>query len=86
MQQKTLRKVSESGEIFKQRDTETYVRRVLCTVVGEFINIMKTTFDFNFDSYQAFKPHGYIKREAVNLKSFLLVTCKLVTRKKLVNN
>ena len=58
MQQKTLRKVSESGEIFKQRDTETYVRRVLCTVLGEFINIMKTTFDFNFDSYQAFKQHG----------------------------
>ena len=27
-------------------------------VVGDYINIMKTTFDFNFDLYQAFKTHG----------------------------
>ena len=37
---------------------------------------MKTTFELNFDFYQAFKQHGYTKiwkqREAVNLKSFSL--------------
>ena len=59
------------------------------TVVGDYINIMKTTFDFNFNSYQAFKQHGYSKtrkqREYVN-KSFSLFTCKLGIRKKVVNN
>ena len=47
---------------------------------------MKTTFELNFDFYQAFKQSGYTKiwkqREAVNLKSFTLITCKLVIRKK----
>ena len=33
------------------------------TVVGEKINIMKTTFDLNFDFYQDFKQHGYTKKE-----------------------
>ena len=28
------------------------------TVVGDFINTMKTSFDFNFDLYQAFKQDG----------------------------
>ena len=60
------------------------------TVVGDNINIMKTTFELNFDFYQAFKQHGYTKiwkqRKSVNLKSFTLITCKLVIRKKLVNN
>ena len=44
---------------------------------------MKTTFDFNFVSYQAFKQHVYtnrMQRETVNY------TCKLVIRKKLDNN
>jgi len=40
------------------------------TVVGDYIKIMKTTFNFNFDFHQGFKQHGYIKtwkhREAVN--------------------
>ena len=27
-------------------------------VVGNYINIMKTSFAFNFDLYQAFKHHG----------------------------
>ena len=62
----------------------------LNTVVGDNINIMKTTFKLNFDLYHAFKQHGYTKiwkqREAVNSKSFSLITCKLVIRKKLVNN
>jgi len=41
------------------------------TVVGDYINTMKTTSDLNFD---------------LNLNSFSLITCKLVIRKKLVNN
>ena len=28
------------------------------TVVGDYINIIKTTFDLNFYLYQAFKQHG----------------------------
>ena len=47
---------------------------VLTTVVGDNINIMKTTFDLKFNFYQAFKQQGYTKMwkqgEAVNLKSF----------------
>ena len=59
-------------------------------MVGNNINIMKTTFELNFDLYQAFKEHGYTKiwkqREAFNLKSFSLFTFKLVIQKNLVNN
>ena len=54
-------------------------------MVGDNINIMKTTFECNFELYQAFKQHGYTKiwkqKEAVNLKSFTLITCKLVILK-----
>ena len=32
-------------------------------VVGDYINIMKTTFDLNLDFYQAFRQHGYTKME-----------------------
>ena len=32
-----------------------------CTVVGDYIKIMKTTFNFKFNLYQAFKQHGYTK-------------------------
>ena len=53
-------------------------------VVGDYINIIKTTFDLNLDLYQAFKQHGYTKtwkqREAVHYKSFSLI------RKRLINN
>ena len=28
-------------------------------VVGDYINAMKTTFDFNFHLYQGVKQHGY---------------------------
>ena len=63
---------------------------ILNTVVGDYINIVKTTFDFNFDLYQAFKQHGYTKtrnkREEAYLQSVSLITCKLVIRKKLVKN
>ena len=30
-------------------------------VVGDYINITKTTFGFNFNLYQAFKHHGWTK-------------------------
>ena len=60
------------------------------TVVGDYIDIMKTTFESNFDSYQAYKQHGWTKtwkqREAFNQNSFYLITCKLEIRTKLVNN
>jgi len=40
------------------------------TVVGDYFNIMKTTFDFNFEVFPAFEQQEYIKtrkiREAVN--------------------
>ena len=29
------------------------------TVVGDYINTMKTTFDFNFNLNRAIKQHGY---------------------------
>ena len=38
-----------------------YLEPNLCTVVGDNINITKTTFELNFDFYQAFKQHGYTK-------------------------
>ena len=42
----------------------------------------KTTFDFNFNLYQAFKQHGYTKtlkqRENFNNKNFSLITCELL--------
>ena len=31
----------------------------LNTVVVDYINTMKTTFDFNFDLHKAVKQHGY---------------------------
>ena len=63
----------------------------LGTVVGDNINIMKTTLEMNFYLYQAFQQHGYTKikkkqRKAANLKRLSFITCKLVIRKKLVNN
>ena len=60
------------------------------TVVGNYIDIMKTTLESNFDSYQAFKQHGWTKtwrqREAINQNSFSLITYKLEIRKKIFNN
>ena len=40
-------------------------------VVGDYINIKKMTFDFNFDLYQAFKQHGSQKhgtKEKLSIK------------------
>ena len=55
------------------------------TVVGDYINTIKTAFDFNFDLYQAFKQHGY-KENPLIKKNFSLIICKLEILKKLVNN
>ena len=51
-------------------------------MVVEKINIIKTTFDFNFDLYHAFKQHFYTKREkrVVEIRFFLTV-CRLVKLK-----
>ena len=58
-------------------------------MVGDNFNIIKTTFDFNFDLYQAFYQaliHKNMDRKRhCQLKSFYLFTCKLVIRKKLDN-
>ena len=35
------------------------LKKDMYTMVGDYINTMKTTFDFNFDLYQALKQHGY---------------------------
>ena len=52
--------------------------------------ILKTTFVFNFDLYQAFKQHGYTKNieteRSCQLKIFSLIACKLLIRKKPVNS
>ena len=65
--------INTDFNIFKEKN---------CTVV------MKTTFELNFDLYQAFKQHGYTKiwkqTKAVNSKSISLITCKLVIRKTLL--
>ena len=31
-------------------------------LVGDYINIMKTNFDFNYDLYHTFKQHVYTKK------------------------
>ena len=53
------------------------------TVLGYYINTMKTTFDFDFDFNQAVKLKEKLLIEKV---SPLITTCKLVFRRKLVNN
>ena len=45
---------------------KTFAYLSFTTVVGDYVNTMKTTFGFNFDLYQALKQHGYKKREADN--------------------
>jgi len=53
------------------------------TVVGDFINIMKT-FYFNLNFKKTFKQREYTKKETTRsckIKSFSLITCKLVIRK-----
>ena len=38
----------------------------------DYVNTMKTIFDFNFDFNQAFKHHEYTKNRNLNKKSFSL--------------
>ena len=59
-----------------------------------YINIMKTTFDFNLALYLAFKQHGYTctctcvhgqikswkQKESVNKHSFSMITFKLAIK------
>ena len=65
----------------KNKDTEKHSAEIFfkTTVVGDNINIIKTTFELNFDFYQTLKQHGCTKiwkqREAVNLKSFTKKAC-----------
>ena len=77
------------GKLGKENKQKT-MKVKSSTVFGDNINIMKTTFELHFNFYQAFKQQEYTKiwkqREAVNLKSFTLISCKLVIRKKLFNN
>ena len=49
---------------------------------------MKTTLNFNFHFYQAFKQHGriHINIEKLSINNFSLFTCKLVIWKKLYRN
>jgi len=49
------------------------------TVVIVYINTTKTTFNFNFEVYQALNSKiTYINREKWSINSFSLFTCKLV--------
>ena len=67
-----------------------WISKFWTTMVCDYINILKTTFVFNFDLYQAFKQHGYTKNieteRSCQLKIFSLIACKLVIRKKPVNS
>ena len=57
---------------------------VYCTVTGDYINIIKTTFDFNFDVYEAFKQHRCTKngnKEKLSMKKASLITCEFVIKK-----
>ncbi len=49
------------------------------TVVIVYINTTETTFNFNFEVYQALNSKiTYINREKWSINSFSLFTCKLV--------
>ena len=43
-----------------------FVEASLYTVVGDYSNIMKTSFDFKFDLYLAFKKHSYTQKHGNN--------------------
>ena len=58
-------------------------------MVGDSKNIMKTTFDFNFDLYQVFKQDVYTKTwtqwEAVDYNSFSLINSNFYFEKNVHN-
>ena len=59
-------------------------------MVGDYINTMKTTFDFNFDLYQgilnSMNAQKHRNKKKLSINSFPLITCTHVIRKKHVNN
>ena len=81
-------------ELGRSREIEDWVQVIIfylyeCTVVGEYINIIKTTLDSNFDIYQAFKhiksdTLAWKQREAANLQLPFLyfLTCNLIKASK----
>ena len=62
----------------------SFLNKLFPTVVRDYINIINTTLDFNFDLYKAFnsidKQKHRNKERLSNIKSFSLITCKLVIR------
>ena len=53
------------------------------TVVGDYINILQTNFDFNFDLYQAFKQHEYTKtwnKDKLSIKKAHLLLLNLYSK------
>ena len=52
--------INASFEFFKTNLSRIFNKH-FSTVVGDYINIMKPTFDFNFGLYQAIKQHKYTK-------------------------
>ena len=81
-------------ELGRSREIEDWVQVIIfylyeCTVVGVYINIIKTTLDSNFDFYQAFKhiksdTLAWKQREAANLQLLFLyfLTCNLIKASK----
>ena len=60
------------------------------TVVGDYINIMKTTFYIYFEIISSFQTawiHNNMEKTRICSlkKGFSLITCKLLIQKKLVN-
>jgi len=66
------------GFCYLQSNCTLQSKKSLDTVVGGYIYKMKTTFDFVFDLYQAFKQLGYTKaweqREAFNKKVLFIIS------------
>ena len=58
---KVVCKLFYNKEIKFHLKAEFNINNLNTTVLGKFINTMKTTFDFNFDLNQAFKQNGYTK-------------------------
>ena len=48
------------------------------TVIGDYINTIKTIYDIKFNLYLAVKHRSQQSREAINQKSFSLIECNFV--------
>ena len=75
---KTLCTVRTSKHYVHWEPENSGILIIIDTVVGGYIYNMKTTFDFGFDLYQAFKQLGYTKaweqREAFNKKVLFIIS------------